>query len=365
MADSKKYLDSNGLLYFWQKIKTQLGNKVDKVEGKGLSTNDYTTDEKTKLAGIADGANKTVVDSTLSDNSSNPVQNSTVKAALDAKAAKDHTHADATTSTSGFMSGADKKKLDAIDEGATKITIDSALSDTSTNPVQNKIVKSAIDAKATKATTLAGYGITDAYTKTAVDTALDGKADEATTLAGYGITDAYTSTQVDTELAKKATKATTLSGYGITDAYTETEVDTALAKKANVATTIAGYGITDAYTTTQVDTALDAKAAKATSLSGYGITDAYTKTEIDNKLTSAMRYKGEKETYADLPTTGNVTGDVWNIATADADHGIKAGDNVAWNGTTWDVLSGLMDLSSYLKADSVVTNDDIDTIVRQ
>ena len=309
MADSKKYLDSNGLLYFWQKIKTQLGNKVDKVDGKGLSTNDYTTDEKTKLAGIAEGANKTVVDSTLSDNSSNPVQNSTVKAALDAKAAKDHTHADATTSTSGFMSGADKKKLDAIDEGATKITVDSALSDTSTNPVQNKVVKSAIDAK--------------------------------------------------------ATKATTLSGYGITDAYTETEVDTALAKKANTATTLSGYGIGDAYTKTEVDTAVDAKAAKATSLSGYGITDAYTKTEIDNKLTSAMRYKGEKETYADLPTTGNVTGDVWNIATADATHGIKAGDNVAWNGTTWDVLSGLMDLSNYLKVDSVVTNDDIDTIVKQ
>ena len=337
MADSKKYLDSNGLLYFWQKIKTQLGNKVDKVEGRGLSTNDYTTDEKTKLAGIVDGANKTVVDSTLSDNSSNPVQNSTVKAALDAKAAKDHTHADATTSTSGFMSGADKKKLDAIDEGATKITVDSALSDTSTNPVQNKVVKSAIDAKAAKSTTLAGYGITDAYTKTEVDTALDGKADEATTLAGYGITDAYTSTQVDTELGKKA----------------------------NTATTLAGYGIGDAYTKTEVDTAVDAKAAKATSLSGYGITDAYTKTEIDNKLTSAMRYKGEKETYADLPTSGNVTGDVWNIATADADHGIKAGDNVAWNGTTWDVLSGLMDLSSYLKVDSVVTNNDIDTIVNQ
>lgn len=42
-------------------IATQMGNKVDKVEGKGLSTNDYTTEEKTKLAGIADGANKTTI----------------------------------------------------------------------------------------------------------------------------------------------------------------------------------------------------------------------------------------------------------------------------------------------------------------
>ena len=44
-----KYLDENGLLYFWQNLKTMFGNKVDKVNGKGLSTNDYTTAEKNKV----------------------------------------------------------------------------------------------------------------------------------------------------------------------------------------------------------------------------------------------------------------------------------------------------------------------------
>lgn len=57
--------------------------KVDKVEGKSLSTNDYTTAEKTKLAGIPADANHIDVDSTLSDSSENPVQNKVVKAALD------------------------------------------------------------------------------------------------------------------------------------------------------------------------------------------------------------------------------------------------------------------------------------------
>lgn len=52
--------------------------KVDKISGKGLSTNDYTTDEKNKLAGIATGANKTTVDSSLSTSSTNPVQNKVV-----------------------------------------------------------------------------------------------------------------------------------------------------------------------------------------------------------------------------------------------------------------------------------------------
>lgn len=47
-----KYLDSNGLLYLWGKIKSLVSGKVDKVEGKGLSTNDFTTAEKTKLASL-------------------------------------------------------------------------------------------------------------------------------------------------------------------------------------------------------------------------------------------------------------------------------------------------------------------------
>lgn len=50
------YLDKNGLLYVWQKIKTYVENllkgKVDTVDGKGLSTNDYTTEERNKLAGL-------------------------------------------------------------------------------------------------------------------------------------------------------------------------------------------------------------------------------------------------------------------------------------------------------------------------
>ena len=64
-------------------VNNALGNKVDKVAGKGLSTNDYTTDEKTKLSGIEAGANKTIVDSALSSASTNPVQNKIIKASID------------------------------------------------------------------------------------------------------------------------------------------------------------------------------------------------------------------------------------------------------------------------------------------
>lgn len=64
-------------------------------------------------------------------------------------------------------------------------------------------------------------------------------------------------------------------------------------------------------------------------------------------LTTVYQYKGSVATYADLPTTGQKVGDVWNVETADPDHGIKAGDNVAWDGAQWDALGGNHDLSGY------------------
>lgn len=69
-------------------------------------------------------------------------------------------------------------------------------------------------------------------------------------------------------------------------------------------------------------------------------------------LTTVYQYKGSVATYADLPTTGQKVGDVWNVETADPDHGIKAGDNVAWDGAQWDTLGGNHDLSGYAQLNS-------------
>ena len=142
---------------------------------------------------------------------------------------------------------------------------------------------------------------------TKMQTDVAGKADAATTLTGYGITDAYTKTETDTAIGKKADKATTLTGYGIADAYTKTETDTAVGKKADKATTLTGYGIADAYTKTETDTAIGKKADKATTLTGYGITDAYTKTAADAKITAAT---------ADMATKTQVTADIGTAKTA-------------------------------------------------
>ena len=61
------------------------------------------------------------------------------------KADKSHSHSDATTSASGFMSASDKTKLNGIATGANKTTVDSSLSTSSTNPVQNKVIATALN----------------------------------------------------------------------------------------------------------------------------------------------------------------------------------------------------------------------------
>lgn len=48
-----KLISTNELQYFWQKLKALFADKVDKVEGKALSSNDFTSALKTKLDGLS------------------------------------------------------------------------------------------------------------------------------------------------------------------------------------------------------------------------------------------------------------------------------------------------------------------------
>lgn len=64
---------------------------------------------------------------------------------------------------------------------------------------------------------------------------------------------------------------------------------------------------------------------------------------------TVYKYKGSC-TYANLPSSGQETGDVWNVT--DANGAVPAGTNYAWDGTGWDALGGSVDLSSYLTANA-------------
>ena len=131
------FLSDDGLLYVWQKLKTLLAGKVDKADGIGLSSNDFTDAEKTKLAGIATGANKYTLP-TASTTLGGVKTTSSVSSASGYTACpiisgvvyyKDTntTYSAATTSAAGLMSAADKSKLDGFGAASTYAEIDTIL----------------------------------------------------------------------------------------------------------------------------------------------------------------------------------------------------------------------------------------------
>lgn len=71
-------------------------------------------------------------------------------------------------------------------------------------------------------------------------------------------------------------------------------------------------------------------------------------------LTNVYTYRGSKATYEELPSTGNVTGDVWNVVAANGN--IPAGTNYAWDGNGWDSLGGSVDLSTYITNETFATH---------
>ena len=154
------------------------------------------------------------------------------------------------------------------------------------------------------------------YTKNEADAKLDLKANAA---------------DVNTELAKKADKATTLAGYGITDAYTKADVDNAVAGAVTTAGTNVDAKLADYAKTADVDTKLAGKADKATTLAGYGITDAYTKGEVAAKLNT-------KANQTDLTqATDRITANeaaITGLTTKTTEISYAAGDGTKISGVT-------------------------------
>lgn len=98
-------------------------------------------------------------------------------------------YGNATASAAGLMSAADKAKLDGVAAGSNHVTVDAELSTTSINPVQNKVIKSALDGKSNT-----GHTHDDRYyTETEVNTKLDGKSNTGHKHVKADITDFPTS----------------------------------------------------------------------------------------------------------------------------------------------------------------------------
>lgn len=166
-----------------------------------------------------------------------------------------------TTSTNGLMSKEDKSKLDGIATEANKTVVDSALSSSSTNPVQNKVVNSALNGKANSSHNHSISNITNLqltlenksptghthddryYTKTEMNTELNGKANSSHTHSISNITNLQSALDEKAHLVHNHDNL-----Y-----YTEAEIDEKLNGKADSTHT---HNISDV---TGLSTSLDGK----------------------------------------------------------------------------------------------------------
>lgn len=122
-----KYAGQNALNKLMQLVKTALNNKADKTNATTSVAGLMSAADKTKLDGIAAGANKTTVDDTMSSTSTNPVQNKAIKKYVD-----DHAADDAVLYTAQTLTSAQKKQARQNIEAASEFVINGTFNDDGT-----------------------------------------------------------------------------------------------------------------------------------------------------------------------------------------------------------------------------------------
>ena len=388
-------------------INSALGNKVDKVSGKGLSTNDFTTAEKEKLAGITAGATKVTVDSALSGTSTNPVQNKVINTALAGKvgsvetgsangtisvdgtdiavkglgsAAYTNSNAYA-TAAQGTAAGTALQSLSKTDGTYVKLTVGKsgtagsiAVNDAAIGTALNaKADASTVPTKLSDLTNDTGFitddDIPEGAAASTTDPLMDGEVAVGTSNAFARGDHRHPS---DTSKQDVITSTNKLSADLIADgttnkAYTATEKNKlagiATGAEVNVVKSVNTTAGTSGINLSNTNGTLDVTISAGSVANGNTnfVTGGSVYTAINNAVGSVYKYKGTKATYSVLPTSGNVTGDVWNV---EADFTIgsgtsaklyPAGTNVAWNGSAWDPLGGI----TY----SFMENTEVDTVV--
>lgn len=296
-----KFLDNNGLLYFWQQIKNKF---VAQEAGKGLSTNDYTTEEKNKLATIADGAEANVNADWNAVSGDAQILN---KPTIPSKTSE-------LTNDSGFITSND------IPEGAA---------------ASNTVPK--MDGTATVGTELAfarGDHIHPSDTT---------KVDK---VKGKGLSTNDLTNELKTHYDAAYTHSQ--SPHAPSDA------------QENVIETIQVNGVSQTPTGKTVNITVPTTVASLTDASNYALVSQVPTTvaqlsdasdyALKTDLSTVYKYKGSKATYAELPSTDNQVGDVWNVE--------EDNMNYAWTGTAWDPLGAIFEIDS-------ITNGEIDNILAQ
>lgn len=391
-----KYLDNDGLLYFWQKIKNAFAAKEDAVKTITRSGTTFT-------ATRADGTTFTFTqqDNTVAKTTTTPKANGTAAIGSETKyAAGDHVHPLQTT-VSGNAGTATRlktpRKLDGYMFDGSYGFNRYAVCDTDAGTAAKTVSMSAlveggeavaIIAVDVSATTGAGSRIAVKFTNgnTAANPTLaisggdakaiyyDGAAVGTSVIKAGGIYElvydglhwcivgaAYEHPSHTEHTTSAIYKFKNDSSGHVTEATaaTASDVKTLLGNTAvNRATGDAdGNAIKTTYAKlagpTFTGTPKAPTAAAGTNTTQIATT-AFVTTAVNNAVSGLYKYKGSVANEAALPTSGQTTGDVYNIEAAST-YG-AAGANVAWNGSAWDSLGEIFSIDN-------ITNTEIDTIV--
>lgn len=266
---AKKYLDQTGLALVWAKIKELVSTKVDKVEGKGLSSNDYTSDEKTKLAGIASGAQVNVLEGIQKNGNTVTVTNKIANISVPTKTSD-------ITNDSGFITISD------VPEGGAAST---------TTPKMNGTA-----AVGTEMAFARGDHVHPSDTS---------RVPTTRKVAGYALS-------TDVTLVKSDVGLGNVDNTADVDKPISTAQQTALDNKVDKVT---GKGLsTNDYTT-----------AEKNKLAAFGAASTYA---LKTDITNMYKYKGSVATVSALPSSDNTTGDVYNVESSGMNY---AWDGTAWD----------------------------------
>ena len=356
---AKSYLDKDGLLYVWQKIKTLFATKTElqtvqssiPTKQSDLTNDDYTvkdseyatykgkidTLEDTVESIVSEGGEPNVIETVkVNGTALTPDANKAVNVTITQGGANGTLKVNGTDVAVKGLGSAAYTQASAYDEAGAADAVLGSAGDTSSTPTVYGALKAAEEAassasvtqKVTSGTEIATVGTTKIYAPT-----IPSNVSSFTNDSGY-ITSADLPTVNNATLTiqKNGTNVATFTANSATGATANITVPTAVSDLTNDA----GY-----QTASDVSTA------------------------ITTAVSTLYDYKGTVASYANLPSSGQKTGDTYNVTAADSTHGIKAGDNVTWNGSEWDVLAGTVDLSGYVQTGDIIsiTNAEIDTIV--
>ena len=309
MANLGEVLDKAGVAVLWNKIKTALGDKVDKVTGKGLSTNDYDNTEKSHVSTAYTHSQAAHAPSTAEKNVIIGVQKNGTDLTVDATTRKVNITVPTKTSElsndSGFITEAD------VPEGASASTL---------MPLMDGTVKVG---------TSTAFARGDHRHPTDTSRAADNAVMHLTgdeTIEG---------TKTFTSSFKMGDDRFGQITVGVSGALGKLTVD-----NNNVATE--NY-VVNGYVAKESGKGLSANdytTAEKNKLAAFDSADQYAK---KSDISAMYKYKGSKASYADLPATNNTAGDVWNVE--------DTGMNYGWTGEVWDALGSVFSITAITAAE--------------